>query len=183
MFCGATIAFAAAYWAIHNFPYSQVSFYACDMVYGDGDSHFYGRGVADPLRRNMSLQSLEAKSLRFFYFGLQNDVLFLNASPSPVSRLVLPRVEQGVAFREIFVQKMRAELNVLFERLEEAASEAIALEGQDISIDPLREDYWVYASREDVWEHLRRVDQSWLFLRDPVREFSAQLQRTIGLMG
>lgn len=69
--CGASMTFATGYWLAQALPCSQLSYYAADMVYGDGTTHFYGRGQPDPLRRDISLQDLRAKCLRLFYFGLR----------------------------------------------------------------------------------------------------------------
>ena len=37
------------------------AYYACDMTYSGNVTHFYGQGTADPLRPDVTLQSLEAK--------------------------------------------------------------------------------------------------------------------------
>ena len=42
-----------------------MAFFGCDMVYAaTGKTHFYGTGTADPLRPDVTLQSLEGKAAR-----------------------------------------------------------------------------------------------------------------------
>lgn len=90
---GATMAFVAGYWACENLQPTVVGYYGCDMVYnGSGKTHFYGTGRPDPLREHISLRSLEAKSARLFCWGLKRGAVIVNCSPSPVTRLVFPRV-------------------------------------------------------------------------------------------
>jgi hypothetical protein len=64
------------------------------MIYATSDkaTHFYGTGSADPLREDVTLQSLEAKSARLMYHALQKGCLCLNLSQLPESRLLFPRV-------------------------------------------------------------------------------------------
>lgn len=65
VYAGGTMAFTAAYWALHAFRPSTMAFMGCDMVYPtSGDTHFYGKGTADPLRADITLQDLGAKSAR-----------------------------------------------------------------------------------------------------------------------
>ncbi len=65
LFAGGTMAFTAAYWALGALKPKVLAFLGCDMVYPTvGHTHFYGTGAADPLREDVSLQSLEAKAAR-----------------------------------------------------------------------------------------------------------------------
>lgn len=176
VFCGATIAFAAAYWTMCHYPHSQVLFFACNMVYDSPQSHFYGQGKPDPLRRNLTLQSLEAKSLRVFYFGLLHEVLFLNASPEPASRLQIPRVPAEQAFRCNWMHRWRTHIIALRDELDVLASAALALERAGV-IDGNREDYFNY-TEEAAWDYVRQIDQAWLALRPAVQRFQTLLQRT-----
>lgn len=54
-------------------------------------THFYGTGNADPLRDDVTLQSLEAKSARLLYVAHQQKCLCVNLSAAQESRLVFPR--------------------------------------------------------------------------------------------
>ena len=61
------------------------------MVYGEGKTHFYGIGVADPLRKDISLRSLEAKTARFECFASLVGSNVYNLSKEKESRLVYRR--------------------------------------------------------------------------------------------
>jgi hypothetical protein len=157
-----------------HYPYSQVLFFACDMTYDAPQSHFYGQGTPDPLRRNLTLQSLEAKSLRVFYFGLLHEVLFLNASQEATSRLQVPRVHADIAFRRNWMQRWRTHILALRAELDMLAAPALALERSGV-IDGKREDYFNYTD-EAAWDHVRRIDRAWLALGPAVQRFQALLQ-------
>lgn len=123
--CGATMAFAAGYYAVDAFPGSTLVFLGCDMIYEGERTHFYGRGDPDPLRSHISLRSLEAKSARLFGWGLLHDSLLLNWSTLPRSRLVFPRVSapdqpappgKMSAFRQRAIDNFRKEEIILADR-------------------------------------------------------------------
>ena len=53
----------------------------CDMIYPEhGKTHFYGRGSADPLRDDVSLQSLEAKATRLLIHAAKQGCSMVNLS-------------------------------------------------------------------------------------------------------
>ena len=88
---GATMAFTAAYWALDALRPRVLAFFGCDMVYpATGPTHFYGTGRPDPLRRDISLRSLEAKSTRLMALAAQQGCACVNLSRAP-SRLVFAR--------------------------------------------------------------------------------------------
>ena len=59
------MAFTAAYWALQALRPRVMAFMGCDMVYPQsGKTHFYGKGTAAPLRADVTLQDLGAKSAR-----------------------------------------------------------------------------------------------------------------------
>jgi hypothetical protein len=88
---GGTMAFTAAYWALHALRPSVLAWFGCDMVYpASGRTHFYGAGTPDPLRDDITLRSLEAKSARFVVMAAQRGCAAVNLSNAP-SRLVAPR--------------------------------------------------------------------------------------------
>lgn len=92
VYAGGTMAFTSAYWALGHFKPKLIAFIGCDMVYPAGTkTHFYGTGAADPLRDDVSLQSLEAKSLRFQYHASIQNCLCVNLSDSHESRLTFSR--------------------------------------------------------------------------------------------
>ena len=64
VYAGGTMAFTAGYWALGALRPDVMAFFGCDMVYPTEGSHFYGNGNADPLRDDITLRNLEAKSAR-----------------------------------------------------------------------------------------------------------------------
>jgi hypothetical protein len=61
------------------------------MVYPKtGSTHFYGTGTADPLRKDISLRSLKAKSARVYAIALIQGCQIANLSKAE-SELVAPR--------------------------------------------------------------------------------------------
>ncbi|MEP5196616.1 MAG: hypothetical protein ABJQ70_16525 [Roseobacter sp.] len=65
IYAGGTMAFTASYWALHALRPKILAFLGCDMVYPKtGNTHFYGTGAPDPLRQDVTLQDLGAKSAR-----------------------------------------------------------------------------------------------------------------------
>lgn len=89
---GGTMAFSTAYWVLDVLRPDIMAFYGCDMIYDqqDGRSHFYGHGIADPLRPDPTLQSLEAKSNRLMLLAAREGCLCVNLSELPKSRLTFP---------------------------------------------------------------------------------------------
>lgn len=87
---GGTMAFTAGYWALAALKPSVVAYLGCDMMYpASGNTHFYGTGQADPLRADVSLRSLEAKSARLMLYGARQQCRFVRLSQGE-SRLVFP---------------------------------------------------------------------------------------------
>lgn len=94
VYAGGTMAFTAAYWALHALRPKVIAAFGCDMHYPAGQTHFYGAGTADPLRADITLQSLEAKSARLMILAAMQGCAMVNLSDGP-SRLVFPRVSLG----------------------------------------------------------------------------------------
>jgi hypothetical protein len=89
---GGTMAFTAGYWALHALKPRVLAFMGCDMHYPPtGQTHFYGTGTPDPLRQDISLRSLEAKSARLMLLAARQGCAAVNLSHG-MSRLILPRV-------------------------------------------------------------------------------------------
>lgn len=91
VYAGGTMAFTAAHWALHALQPTVIAAFGCDMHYPAGQSHFYGKGTADPLRADVTLRSLEAKSARLMVLAAMQGCAMVNLSDGP-SRLVFPRV-------------------------------------------------------------------------------------------
>lgn len=93
VYAGGTMAFTASYWVLHALRPRVIAYLGCDMVYPSaGPTHFYGTGTADPLRQDISLRSLEAKSARLQVMAAQQGCALVNLSRDP-SRLVFPRAD------------------------------------------------------------------------------------------
>lgn len=93
IYAGATMAFSAGYWVLSALRPSAIIFWGCDMIYpACGKGHFYGKGTADPLRDDITLRSLEAKSARLLQFAAMQGCACLRA-PEGDSRLVFPSVD------------------------------------------------------------------------------------------
>ncbi len=99
VYAGGTMAFTAGYWALHEHRPSVIAYLGCDMVYApSGPTHFYGTGSPDPLREDITLASLEAKSARLMVMAARRDCAVVNLSAGP-SRLIVPRAEAGALRR------------------------------------------------------------------------------------
>lgn len=91
VYAGATMAFTAGYWVLGHYKPSQIAFMGCDMHYPDtGNTHFYGNGTADPLRDDITLTSLEARSARLYSLAARQGCRLFNLSTG-ISRLIFPR--------------------------------------------------------------------------------------------
>ena len=91
VYAGGTMAFTAAYWALGALQPSVIAMLGCDMVYSKtNQTHFYGKGESDPLRDDVTLRDLSAKSARLMIKAAQNGCAMVNLSAGE-SRLVFPR--------------------------------------------------------------------------------------------
>lgn len=90
VYAGGTMAFTAAYWALARLRPRVLAVFGCDMHYPAGQTHFYGQGTADPLRDDITLRNLEAKSARLMILAAMQGCAMVNLSVGP-SRLVFPR--------------------------------------------------------------------------------------------
>ncbi len=98
LYAGGTMAFTAGYWALARLRPSILAFLGCDMVYpAKGPTHFYGQGSADPLRDDVSLRNLEAKSARLMLHAAQQNCACLRLTTPDTdgsSRLIFPSATQ-----------------------------------------------------------------------------------------
>ncbi len=94
VYAGGTMAFTAGYWALAALRPATLAYFGCDMVYPKmGQTHFYGTGTADPLRDDITLRSLEAKSARLALFGAAQGCRVARLSRGD-SRLVFPPISR-----------------------------------------------------------------------------------------
>ena len=161
VYAGGTMAFTAGYWALGALKPDLMAFFGCDMVYGAAlgeSSHFYGQGTPDPLRVDVTLQSLEAKSARFMALALANDCAVVNLSELPESRLLFPRVSQlDLATPELPKQLLQQQAELLNDA---AAVHALQAE-QDLGYMVASGRYWEHVAEFDETK-LRDIDSLWL---------------------
>ena len=149
VYAGATMAFTAGYWALHALKPSVLAVFGCDMHYPKaGVTHFYGTGTPDPLRPDITLRSLEAKSARLMVLAAMQGAAVVNLSAGP-SRLIFPRASRGA----VAVARPRAWCPDL-------AAEALALEAELGYLVPSGR-YWEEVERFDPVA-LDRLDRLWL---------------------
>lgn len=95
VYAGGTMAYTAAYWALDALKPRVLAVFGCDMTYPTrGQTHFYGKGTPDPLRADISLRSLEAKSARLILLAAREGCAVVNLSTGP-SRLMFPRARRA----------------------------------------------------------------------------------------
>lgn len=148
VYAGGTMAFTAAYWALHALAPRVIAAFGCDMHYPKGQTHFYGAGTADPLRPDITLQSLEAKSARLMILAAMEGCAMVNLSFGP-SRLIFPRVPRDRA--------AHARPHPFDIRLADEALKREDALGYHVPSGR----YWEEAHRFDPAE-LRRIDMLWL---------------------
>lgn len=162
VYAGGTMAFTAAYWAMHRLKPDVLAFLGCDMMYdaARGPTHFYGNGAPDPLRSDVTLQSLEAKSARLFVNGIRSGTLCVNLSRLPTSRLIFPRVDVGdlMAMPKTAAAALRCGYETEIDEAAESAGRRME-EGLGYFVEDGR--YWEHMDRFDP-NSLRQLDGAWL---------------------
>lgn len=147
VYAGGTMAFTAGYWALGALRPAVLAFLGCDMIYPrSGNTHFYGCGTADPLRADVTLRSLEAKSARLALYAARQGCRVVRLSQGE-SRLVFPPARPG--------NMMRATLPSTaampeIEQIERALGYYVS-SGR----------YWEHESRFEP-EKIDHLDQRWL---------------------
>jgi hypothetical protein len=161
VYAGGTMAFTAAYWALGALKPDLIAFLGCDMVYSEAtgeSSHFYGQGTPDPLRADVTLQSLEAKSVRFMSFAHGHGCAVVNLSELPQSRLLFPRVSRA----ELLMPSVRQHLLTQQTEMLGKAGVARALQAeQDLGYMVSSGRYWEHAAEFDKTK-LSDIDTLWL---------------------
>ena len=150
VYAGGTMAFTAGYYALHMYKPKIIAFIGCDMVYPSrGMTHFYGNGSADPLRNDVTLQSLEAKSNRLMIHAAKQGCSLVNLSKDK-SRLTFPRA----TITKLTQTRKIIEWNYSYEK---AASK---LE-HELNYFIKSGEYWKYQHLFDK-NKLKEIDQLWL---------------------
>ena len=161
VYAGGTMAFTAAYWALGALQPDVIAFMGCDMVYGAGaQTHFYGKGAADPLRQDVTLQSLEAKSLRLLALAAQENCVLVNLSEQASSRLVYPR-SSPADLAQWSRSDWRAQLQDQCGSLNPMALRAALHRESELGYMVQSGRYWEVRSTLDAAK-LNALDQQWL---------------------
>ena len=92
VYAGGTMAFTAGYWALGALKPTIIAYLGCDMIYKGNKTHFYGKGTADPLRNDPTLQNLLSKSARLEVIANSNNCSVFNLSKQKESNLVFRRL-------------------------------------------------------------------------------------------
>jgi hypothetical protein len=138
-----------------------IAFLGCDMVYGAAtgeSSHFYGQGTPDPLREDVTLQSLEAKSARFMSLAHTQQCAVVNLSVLPESRLLFPRVARLDLAKAEWPQQLLRQQGQL---LNAAAAERALQAEQALGYMVASGRYWEHAAEFDKTK-LSDIDSLWL---------------------
>jgi len=160
VYAGGTMAFTAGYWALGTLKPDVIAYLGCDMIYSDkvSDNHFYGKGAADPLRDDITLQSLEAKSARLMAIAKFNNCSVVNLSEQDQSRLLFPRVQidnfkkKRTIFNLISADKIKLNLKAL--------KKALSIE-KKLNYMVRSGRYWEEINDFDPIQ-LSKIDQLWL---------------------
>ncbi|MBC7788053.1 MAG: hypothetical protein H7Z18_11670 [Methylophilaceae bacterium] len=149
VYAGGTMAFTAAYWALGALKPDVIGFIGCDMIYTtNGEAtHFYGTGQADPLRQDVTLQSLEAKSNRLFYNAHEQGCVCLNFSSLNQTRLTFPKLD----FEKLAVINVE-KLEYYFKHYSGNLNDEIIDQAQKVESD-----LGYYFSSGRYWEHLDEI--------------------------
>jgi hypothetical protein len=161
VYAGGTMAFTAAYWTLGALKPDLIAFLGCDMIYGAsvGESnHFYGHGTSDPLRADITLQSLEAKSARFMAMANAKNCAVVNLSELPESRLVFPRVSRHEAVGADVCQTLLEQQNLRLNLVK--VDEALATE-KALAYMATSGKYWEQLENFDAAK-LSHIDGLWL---------------------
>ena len=156
VYAGGTMAYTAAYWALGALRPKVIAMIGCDMVYpATGPTHFYGTGQADPLRRDISLRSLSAKSARLMALAAHDGCAMVNLSTDP-SQLTFPRAKPSTTAAHKPLQHS-------------APAVAAALQSENnVGYYVSSGKYWKEQDRFDAAE-IDRIDAMWLALAPPVQ--------------
>lgn len=162
VYIGGTMAFTAAYWVLHALKPDVLAFVGCDMVYPENSStHFYGKGSADPLRDDMTLQSLEAKSIRLQAHALKQHCYCINLSSLNESRLVYPVLSDQQFFSDRRAEFIARVVNNIDRRYSASRIGRVKAREEALSYKIDSGDYWHYLDQLDA-KKLYELDQQWL---------------------
>lgn len=161
VYAGGTMAFTAGYWVLGALKPDLIAYVGCDMVYSMEEnkvSHFYGQGTADPLRSDVTLQSLEAKSIRFMALAHEQKCTVVNLSQQADSRLKFPRMSISDFYPPICIDDLYLNQDGLIRR-DEVLKALTAEKNLGYMVASGR--YWEYESDFDKAK-LSGIDDMWI---------------------
>lgn len=166
---GGTMAFTAGYWALHALQPTVLAFLGCDMVYdSQGPSHFYGQGAPDPLRDDITLRNLEAKSARLMLQAAHHGCACVRLSDGP-SRLVFPSADK---------ERLDGIESLGVQAGGELFDQAQAMEKRLGYVVPSGR-YWQNTDEFSTQE-IDAIDTAWLKAAAPRTEFEQAHMRAVG---
>jgi len=162
VYIGGTMAFTTAYWALHALKPDVLAFVGCDMVYPKNSrTHFYGRGSADPLRDDITLQSLEAKSIRLQAHALKQQCYCVNLSALGESRLAYPVLSDTQFFSDKRAELIARLANKIDKHYSVDKMDRAKAQEEVLNYNVDSGDYWHYLDQLDT-NKLYELDQQWL---------------------
>ena len=146
VYSGGTMAFTAGYWALGYLKPKAIAYIGCDMIYDGKDTHFYGRGTPDPLRKDPTLKNLRAKSARFEVIAAHQNCSVLNLSKKPKSNLVFRRNSVDKISKEYIPRRVNSDrLNIALQ---------------------MEKDLGYFVEDGKYWKHLAKFDQEKIDILD-----------------
>jgi len=146
VYSGGTMAFTAGYWALGYLKPKAIAYIGCDMIYEGKDTHFYGRGTPDPLRKDPTLKNLRAKSARFEVIAAHQNCSVLNLSKKPKSNLVFRRNSVDKISKEYIPRRVNSDrLNIALQ---------------------MEKDLGYFVEDGKYWKHLAKFDQEKIDILD-----------------
>lgn len=160
IYAGGTMAFTAGYWALAALNPKVMGFFGCDMTYSRPQTHFYGLGTADPLRDDISLQSLEAKSTRLMILAALEGTFCVNLSTADETRLVFPQIN-ATDIAQWTCEDAEQALHNLLRSIDFDAVDAAMAEEREVGYFVESGKYWDQQEKFDAAK-LREIDAIWL---------------------
>jgi hypothetical protein len=138
-----------------------LAFLGCDMNYDQaGPTHFYGYGNADPLRPDVTLQSLEAKTGRLMISAARQGCICVNLSHLDTSRLVFPRVDVD-QLREWSPRDAQFRVDSVLRQIDETELQRAEIRERTLGYYFPSGEYWLFLDQIDG-DELRCLDSLWL---------------------
>ena len=146
------MAFTAGYWALYKFKPRVIYYKGCDMVYRGKKTHFYGKGTADPLRKDKTLKNLLAKSARLEAIALLNNCKIFNLSNLSGSNLT---------FKKININNLENQTNIEYKKFNENKIDLALRMEKETGYYIQNGKYWKRMNEFDE-KKIKEIDDLWL---------------------